>query len=310
MTKNLKKLSLLFTFVLTITMFAACGNIKPTVMKDREGTEFTLPKQVKRIISTAPSNTDVLVALGLSDSLVAVDKYSMDIKGVKSDLPQLDFRNPDAEKIIGLKPDIIIASGHNKAGDADPFKAIKEAGIAVAYIPSSFSINGIYDDIDFIAKITSTESKGKEIIENMKKEVEAIRAIGSKVTDKKKVYFEIGNYGKLSTFGYGTFLNEMIDIIGAINIFKDQKSWISVGPESVVSANPDIIFVNTPGKNESGKTAKEDVMSRQGWNVINAVKNNSVYDIDKNASSRPSQNVIKALKEMAKYAYPDLYKNI
>lgn len=310
MAKNLKKLSLLFTFVLTITIFAACGDNKPTVMKDREGTEFKLPKQVKRIVSTAPSNTEVLVALGLSDSLVAIDKYSSDIQGVKSDLPQLDFRTPDNEKIIGLKPDIIIASGHNKSGDTDPFKAIKEAGIPVAYIPSSFSINGIYDDIDFIAKVTSTEQKGKELIENMKKEVEAIRAIGSKVTDKKKVYFEIGNYGTLSTFGYDTFLNEMIEIIGGTNIFKDQKSWISVGPESVVSANPDVIFVNTPGTNESGKTAKEDVMSRQGWNVINAVKNNSIYDVDKNASSRPSQNVVKALKEMAKYAYPDLYKNI
>ena len=307
--QNTKKvLSLIATFVMAMMIFVGCSN-KPTTMKDREGNEFNLPKEVNTIISTAPSNTEVLVALGLADKLVAVDKYSADVEGVSEDIPKIDFRNPDAEAIISLNPDIVIASGHNKAGDEDPFALIKEAGIPVAYIPSSYSIDGIYGDIEFIASLTGTEKEGKDLINSMEEEVEAIKAIGDTITDKKSVYFEIGAGSGLYTFGNETFLNEMIETIGAINIFGDENSWITVTPEAVIDANPDVILANSPGTNEAGLTAVEDIVSREGWDTITAIQNGDVYQIDKNSSSRGSQNIIKALKEMAKAVYPDEYKD-
>ena len=305
MKKRSKILSVVFAMMFSLALFTGCGNTTKT-MTDREGNEFTLPKKVEKIISTAPSNTEVLVELGLSDKLVAIDKYSADVEGVNTDLPQIDFRNPDAETLISLEPDIIIASGHNKVGDEDPFQLVKEAGIPVVYIPSSYSIDGIYGDIEFIAEITGTEKQGTEIIENMKKEVEAIREIGDKITDKKKVYFEIGSTPSLYSFGKDTFLNEMIQIIGAENIFANEDSWISPTPESVIDANPDVILTNVP--DTDGVSAVDEIKNREGWDSITAIKEGQIYSIDKNSSSRPSQNVIKALKEMAKAIYPDEYK--
>ena len=306
--QNTKKiLSLIATFVMAMMIFVGCSS-KPTTMQDREGNEFNVPKEVNTIISTAPSNTEVLVALGLADKLVAVDKYSADVEGISEDLPKIDFRNPDAEAIIALNPDIVIASGHNKSGDEDPFALIKEAGIPVAYIPSSYSIDGIYGDIEFIASLTDTEKEGKDLINSMKKEVEAIKSIGDTITDKKSVYFEIGAGSGLYTFGNETFLNEMIETIGATNVFGEENSWITVTPEAVIDANPDVILANTPGTNEAGLTAVEDIKSREGWDTIAAVQNGDVYQIDKNASSRASQYIIKALREMAKAVYPDEYK--
>ena len=305
--QNTKKvLSLIATFVMAMMIFVGCSS-KPTTMQDREGNEFNVPKEVNTIISTAPSNTEVLVALGLADKLVAVDKYSADVEGISEDLPKIDFRNPDAEAIIALNPDIVIASGHNKSGDEDPFALIKEAGIPVAYIPSSYSIDGIYGDIEFIASLTDTEKEGKDLINSMKEEVEAIKSIGDTITDKKNVYFEIGAGSGLYTFGNETFLNEMIETIGATNIFGEENSWITVTPEAVIDANPDVILANTPGTNEAGLTAVEDIESREGWDTIAAVQNYHVYQIDKNSSSRASQNIIKALKEMAKAIYPNEY---
>ena len=174
------------------------------------------------------------------------------------------------------------------------------------YIPSSYSIDGIYGVINFISEITKTEKQGKEIVENMKKDVEDIRAIGEKITDKKKVYFEIGSGSKLSSFGQDTFLNEMIQIIGAENIFANEKSWISPTPESIIEANPDVILTNMPDIN--GVKAVDEIKSRDGWDSVTAIKEGNVYGIDKNASARPSQNVVKALKEMAKAVYPNEYK--
>ena len=305
MKKGNKILSLVFAMVFSLAVFAGCAETTKT-MTDREGNEFTLPKKVEKIISTAPSNTEVLVDLGLADKLVAVDKYSADVEGINKDLPKIDFRNPDAETIISLQPDIIIASGHNKVGDNDPFQLVKDAGITVVYIPSSYSIDGIYGDIEFIAQITKADKKSKEIIDNMKKEVESIKAIGDKITNKKKVYFEIGSGSMLSSFGKETFLNEMIEIVGAENIFSNEKSWISPSAEAIISANPDVILTSMPDIN--GVKAVDDIKSRDGWGSITAIKEGQVYSIDGNSSSRPSQNIIKALKEMAKAIYPNEYK--
>ena len=298
-----KILALIMT--LSIFVLSGCSSQTDRMVTDREGTEVNIPTKIEKIISTAPSNTEVLMALGLGDKLVAIDKYSTDIEGINTELPQIDFLNPDAETIIGLEPDIVIASGHNKTGSVeDPFKAISEAGIPVVYIPSSDSIDGIYKDIEFIADVVNERSKGKEIVDDMKAQVEEIKAIGDTITDKKSVYFERSPAPYLSSFGKSTFLNEMIEIIGAKNIFENEEGWISPTAEAIIDANPDVIITNA-GYMEN---PTEEIKSRDAWENINAIKNNEVYLVDQNASSRPSQNVIKALEQMAKAVYPEHYE--
>ena len=297
----------ILALIIALSMFiiSGCSSQQDRTVTDREGTEVNIPKKIEKIISTAPSNTEVLMALGLGDKLVAIDKYSTDIEGVNTELPQIDFSNPDAETIIGLEPDIVIASGHNKTGSTeDPFKAISEAGIPVVYIPSSDSIDGIYKVIEFIAEVVNEKSKGKEIIDDMKAQVDEIKAIGDTIADKKSVYFEISPVPYLSSFGKSTFLNEMIEIIGAENIFANEDGWISPTAEAIIDATPDVIITNA----EYMENPTGEIKSRNAWENINAIKNNEVYLVDKNASSRPSQNVVKALKQMAEAVYPEYYE--
>ena len=299
-----KLLSVLLCLVMLFTV--ACNNgTKEETVTDREGNEVTIPTNIEKIVSTAPSNTEILTALGMGDKIVCMDTYSEGIEGVKEDVVKMDFTAPDAEEIIGLEPDIIIASGYNKAGSSDdPFKSLSDAGIPVVYIPSSESIEGIYKDIEFVASIVNQEDKGKEIVDGMKSDIEEISTIGKTIKDKKKVYLEIGPAPTLYSVGKSTFLNEMIEIIGAENIFANENSWISPSEESVIDANPDVIITNA-GYMEN---PTEEIKSRDAWENINAVKNNEVYLVDQNASSRPSQNVIKALEQMAKAVYPEHYE--
>lgn len=304
--KNFKRVfAVLMVMTMSLLLFVGCGK-KTVTMKDMEGTEFTVPKKIERIVSTAPSNTEILVGLGLGSKIVGIDKYSEDVKGINSNVTKFDFRNPDSEAIIALKPDVVIASGHNREGKEDPFKVLKEAGIPVVYIPTSESMDGIYEDINFLAKLTKTEKKGTEMVDGMKKEVNKIKAIGNTIKDKKTVYFEIGSGSKLYSFGNDTFLNSLLNIVGAKNIFEDQKGWISPSEESIIKANPDVILTN-----ESYiKDATELIAKRPGWNTINAVKNKEIFLVDQNASSRGSQYVINALKQIAKDIYPEQYAGI
>ena len=298
-----KLLSVLLCLVMLFTV--ACNNgTKEETVTDREGNEVTIPTNIEKIVSTAPSNTEILTALGMGDKIVCMDTYSEGIEGVKEDVVKMDFTAPDAEEIIGLEPDIIIASGYNKAGSSDdPFKSLSDAGIPVVYIPSSESIEGIYKDIEFVASVVNQEDKGKEIIDGMKSDIEKITAIGKTIKDKKKVYFEIGPAPTLYSVGNSTFINEMIEIVGAENIFAKENSWISPSEESVIDANPDVILTTV----NYVENPTEEIKSREGWEHINAIKNNQVYSIDSNSASRPTQNIIKALKEIAKAVYPDQY---
>lgn len=299
----MKKIILLLT-TLSMFIFSGCSSESDRTVTDREGSQVNIPTKIEKIISTAPSNTEVIMGLGLGDKLVAIDKYSTDIEGVNQEIPQIDFSNPDAETIIGLDPDIVIASGHNKTGSTeDPFKAISEAGIPVVYIPSSESIEGIYEDINFIADVLNEKEKGQDIVDSMKEKVDEIKAIGDKIEDKKTVYFEISPAPSLFSFGKSTFLNEMIEILGAKNIFADEDGWVSPTEESIIDANPDVIITNASYM----ENPTEEIKSREAWDTITAVKDNAVYLVDKNASSRPSQNSIKSLEEIAKAVYPEYY---
>ncbi|MDR1319775.1 MAG: ABC transporter substrate-binding protein, partial [Treponema sp.] len=258
--------------------------------------------QIGRIISTAPSNTEILRDLGEVDKLVAVDTFSAGISGIGADLTQIDFSYPDAEVIVGLKPDLIIAAGHNMtvSGD-DPFKLIKDTGISVVYIPTSSTIAGICEDIRFIAGLLEVREKGEELIGRMKAEVDAIAARSASLSERKSVYLEISPYPYMVSVGRETYLSEMISIAGGDNIFADQKDWFSPAAEVIIERNPDVILTLT-GLNAD---PVGEILRRPGFEHVRAVQNNAVYPVDGDAASRPSHNIVNALKQMAAAIYPD-----
>ena len=124
------KTVLMFAFsAITLGAIAltACTGKESRVIFDRAGIKVVVDRPINRIVSTAPSNTEIIASLGLADKLVAVDRHSANVKvpaygsmgggpEIPGTLPLLDFFYPDAEVILGLEPDVIIASGHNPTG--------------------------------------------------------------------------------------------------------------------------------------------------------------------------------------------------
>ena len=275
--------------------------------KDREGNSITLPETIDKIITLGASNNEILVALGCGDKIVATDTFSTGIPEISADLLTLDMSALNGEAIIALDADVIIATGMIKAVGIDPLEVVKDMGVCVIYVPSSQSIAAIKEDIRFLAAVMDKSDQGEAIVAEMEQEIEAIRAIGSTITDKKTVFFDMGAYeSKIYSLAEGTFIHEMIELIGAENAVGDQEGidgWLALSDEVALASNPDIILTSAgyPG-------ATDDIKSRPGWDAVTAVKNNAVYDVDANASNRPDQNITKALKQMAKLIYPDLYK--
>ena len=300
-----------FTWLIIVIILAAtgCNPNRSREIIDRAGrTVHIQGTPFNRIISTAPSNTEIIVDLGQAHRLIAIDVHSENISGVPAGLPLLDFFYPDAEVIINLQPDIIIASGHNPTGTGeDPFKLLQEMGIPVVYISMSKSIEDIYLDIEFIADLLQAQKEGEELIRTTRAQVSQIADKAAQTAiniNKPTVYFEISAAPYMMTFGYDSFIDDMISVIGAFNIFGNEHWLVMPGAESVIDRNPDVIITNVNYIDDP----IEEIKNRPGFNHINAIINNRVYQIDTDSSSRPSARIVLALQQMAQAVYPGLYE--
>jgi len=258
---------------------------------------------VRRVISTAPSNTEIIVDLGQAHKLVAVDVHSANIEGLPANLPLLDFFYPDAEVIINLAPDLIIASGHNPTGSGeDPFRLLRDMGIQIVYISMSKSIAGIYEDITLIAELLQAQEEGKALVNKMSTEVNEVSRKAAEIKNKRTVYFEISAAPDMMSFGKDSFIHDMIITIGAENIFGNENWLVTPSAETIINRNPDVILTNVSYIDDPIR----EIKNRPGFNHINAVKNNRIYRIDTNSSVRPSARIVTALRQMQEAVYPGI----
>lgn len=269
------------------------------VIKDSEGTEVTIGKKPERIISLAPSNTEILYALGLGDKIVGVTNYDDYPEEVKSK-EKIGDLSVNIEKVVSLQPDLILANSLN--GDA--VEKLRNLGMTVL-VTNASSIQDVYTVIEMIGKATGASEQAANLIASMKKDVEEIKQLVKDIPqDKKpKVYVEINN--KLFTTGKGTFMHEIIELAGGVNIAADLEGWKQLSEEEIILRNPDIIL-NTYGY--MNYNVAQSIKDRAKWQNINAIKNNKVFDVDSNKMSRPGPRVTEGLKEVAKILHPELFK--
>ena len=311
--KNFKIFLSAFLFIIILIISCNNDNKNNSVfqIKDRAGNEIIVLENINKIICLSPSITEILIDIGEANKIISVDSYSKEILEKNnidsSEMQIFDMMNPDAEKIISLNPDIIFVNTFSVFSGKSSIDAIKSLGLSVAVIPNSDTLIGIEDDIYFLGKVLKLENKAEEIVLEMKENIEKIKSIGDKIKieeNQKTVYFEIGAMPNLYSFGTNVYLDDMINIIGAKNIFEDRNSWIAVSEESVLSANPDIIFTSV----DYIENPEDEILNRKAWQNIKAIQNKEVYFIP--SSSLPNHNIIKALFLMAKSIYPNEYREL
>ena len=290
----------------TSTADAITPAVTVDITHDRSGLPITLPEEINTIISMGPGITEIIAALGFADKIIAIDAFSYDVPGLSTGLPQFDMMAPDGERLLALMPDAIFITGWDQGvGATDPYRLLSDAGVTVIFIPTSDSIAGIQEDIIFVGAVLGAEDRAKEIVAAMQAEIDEFRAIGETITQRRTVYFELSPAPWMISFGEGTFLHEMLVIIGAENAFADLENWTTLSDEIILAADPDVIltsvnFIDNP---------IEEIKSRPGWSVLYAVENDRIFEIDTNASNRPSHNIVIAMREMAVAIYPEYFGN-
>lgn len=251
-----------------------------------------------RIISLAPSTTEILFALGLEKQIIAVSQscdYPLEaLKKPKAGT----FSEPNIEIILSLKPDIIFCTGLEQAPVIEKLRQLKLR----VFVSNPKNIAELLKSIEEIGRLTGRQKEASILSANMKQELATIRQKTASIAaeKKRKVFVEIW-HDPLLTAGGGSFIDEMITYAGGVNIAHDTiRPFCCFSPEQVIQRNPDCIIIGYMSEKKQMGLMK----SRPGWRQISAVTHNRIFnDIDPNLFLRPGPRVIEGIKELYKKIY-------
>ncbi len=272
------------------------------IVTDDLGREVTIARKPERIISLAPSNTEILFALGLGEKVVGITNVCNYPSQTEEKEKIGDYNNPNLEKIIELKPDLILASHGN------PVKLINQLEeldyTVVGLNPKN--INDIISSMTLVGQITANNKEAAKLAEEMKKRMEAVLSGTSSLTknDKPRVLYVVW-YKPLWTAGSETFIDELIQKAGGVNIAGELSGWPQMSLETVIEKNPQVIIV---GCSEDQPELIEAVKNESTLYGTDAFQHNQIYTINTDIVSRTGLRIVDALEEMAKIIHPEIFK--
>ncbi|MGI6686694.1 MAG: ABC transporter substrate-binding protein [Bacillota bacterium] len=299
-------LLIMMLLILSFTLGCASNNqgenetevgTEAKTITDSQGREVIIEEYPKKIISIAPAITEILFAIGLNEEIIGVSDYCDYPEDAQTKEKVGGFEDPNVEVIVAKNPDIVFAS----AGvQEELIKKLEELNIKVAVLDAD-NIEQVIENILITGKITGKEEAAEEIAIDME---ERLADITAKVKERPqpKVFFEVWD-DPLMSAGSGSFIHNIIVDAGGNNVASDNSErYYTFSMEKLLEANPDIYIINTHSH------TPDDIINRNGYHVLSAVKNNKVFNIDDNLISRAGPRVIQGLEEMAKIIHPEIFE--
>lgn len=262
----------------------------------------------ERIVSLAPSCTEILYALGLGDKIVGVDEYSDHPPEVLDRVEEGtlttvgSFAEINLELVVGLEPDLILATGGVQRVVAESLEGQGQT-IVVLY-PERF--DGVLADISLVGKISGQTDEAEAIVTDMQTRAQEI---ADKVKDlpKPSVYIEIFFNGGYWSFGSDAYATELISMAGGTNVFSAVSGGhISTSAEEILQADPEIIIISKGSMAEGCGLTPEVIIARPGWNEISAVKKDQIFEITESIMVRGVPRLIEGLEELAEVIHPEV----
>lgn len=259
---------------------------------DAEGNKIQLKQKPKKIVSLIPSNTEILFALGLGKEVKGVTAYD-DYPKAAQKITKVVSTEVDTEKIIAMKPDLVLGHESSLNFQKDAYKQLEEAKIPLFVVKDAQTLQSAEKTIEQIGQLTGTTDKAKAVVQRMGKQKASLQTKAAKQKKQPTVWIEISN--DLYTAGDNTFMNEMLDLAGGKNIVT-KKGYPKYNEEQVIKADPDVIITTYPN-------AKQEIAKRKAWKNIRAVKDGRIYSLDADELSRPGPRLIDGAEEIYQAIY-------
>lgn len=301
--------TLFFTLLVALTL-AACAPTVPSkdaagiTLTDGLGREVQLESAAQRVVSLAPSNTEILFALGAGDKVVGRDEVS-DYPEAALALPTVGgWSGFSAEAIVALEPDLVLASEINTP---ELVAELEGLGLTVYYLSNPKTLEDLYVNIETVATLTGRDAT--KLTDSLKARVTAVDEKIMPLSYRPSVFYEIDatDPSKPYTAGPGTFIDLLITRAGGQNVVSlagITETYPTISLEQLVIAPPDIILLGDALYGQSAET----VAARQGWDALKAVIDGKIFAFDDNLVSRPGPRLVDGLEALAKLLHPEIFK--
>ena len=288
---------LLAFFCLAVPGQAQSANSPTRKVTDELGRTIVVPEQIDRIVSLAPSLTEMVYALGLGDKLVGVSNFCDFPPDVKNKRRVGQPMNPSLEVIVELRPDVVL--GSSTANDVHTVEGLDRLRIPLYGVTDPRTIDDILVSIQKLAALLGAKKQGGNLIKDLQQRLQSVE---ERVNGKPRPQALLAIWLEpLIAAGGSTFLNDVLRRVGADSITADLPGdWPRVSLETIVERNPDVlIFTSAHGV----KASFERLRGQSPWRDLTAVRENRVIYLDE-ALFRPGPRIVTVMKDLARKLHP------
>ncbi len=273
----------------------------PMTVTDMAGREVTIPTEPQRIVSLAPSITEILFALNMGERVAGVTKFC-NYPPEAAEKPQVGgFSDVSIEKLLEVQPDLVLVASIHMA---QVLPELEKLGLPALVIDAR-DFPGVLESIRLIGKVTGAEKAAEDLTAQMQERADKV-AQAVKDRPRPRVYWELDP--SLWTAGPGSFVQDLIERAGGENIAANaEAAWVQLSAEAIIAADPEVIFLADHPYGESAETVK----ARPGWEKISAVVNGRIVELTQEQGdivSRAGPRVIDALELIARALHPDAFQ--
>lgn len=260
-----------------------------------------LPNNPNRIVSLAPSLTEILFALGLDDKTVGVTLDSDYPSAAQEKTKVGTFWQPDTEAVIAAKPDLVVTL------QIEQQKRIADSLNRLGYQVLALKIEKIEELFTAAQKIgiaTGSEQRADELIEQMKGQLNYLKSKYSS-TNKPKVLWVVQTE-PLRVAGRNTFINEFMELLGGENaIGPTIQQYPPIGTEELLACNAEVIIQTSMGKTDIGRQQQQAEIFWGKWASLPAVKDNKIYVVDSDTVLRLGPRLPQGVEMVGHCLHPD-----
>ena len=274
------------------------ANLAPRTFVDDLGRKLFLAKHPTRIISLAPSITEILFALGLNEEIVGVTEFC-DYPPQALEKPKVGYSRPNLESIVALQPDLLLAP--KSFMRVDLLQKLEQLKIPT-FVLEPHTVEEIMAHIQMLGRMVGRSQEGNERTAELRKQFSTLSQQLEGLPRPTMLY--VLNSEPLITVGPGSFIHHLIELAGGRNAAEEARtSYPRLTMEEVLRQNPDFL-VFPVGRFEGIPQSEQDTWKR--WDTLDAVKYDRLFQVQSDLLNRPGPRILEGLKQLVNILHPEV----
>jgi iron complex transport system substrate-binding protein len=275
------------------------SNSETRAVTDEAGRRVTLPTKIDRIVSLAPNLTEIVYAVGAGDRLVGRTSYCDYPAQAKSITEVGDTLHPSVERIIALKPQVVLVS---TASQLENFtRQLDEQKIAV-YVTNPQSLDQVFDSIEKLGHLFGTSEAAAKLVSDLRARAQAVEDATAPLKPVR-VFYQVSDE-PLYTIGREAYLTDLLKRAGGTSVTAEAPTaFPRFSDEAALASKPDAIILPTGGSMGNANSNVAPALKNAP-----AVRNNRVYKINDDLLSRPGPRLVDGLEQLARALHPETFK--